>query len=1209
MQLLSAIFTPFDAEFKPYLDRIAQAVQEVKLQIDLAEHQASREMTKLLELDRKEGTRLKRSVFSFQKNATQEYAEAREWRVRNSARQIAKKKAAIRTNFSSIDHVKPWKRAMRARTQNTAEWFKTHANFVAWKEDKAASIFSCCGNLGTGKTVLLSNIVAGLHASRRSRDIISYFLCQPASEETMKARSIVGSIVLQLLESQIEQAKTNSLEELYTQSQSPDATEIMQFLISPLDKNNKYFIIIDGLDDCGNDELLELESALVKLHNQQNENVKILISTSPTLDKKLSKRVELKYRLILKREEIDADIHKYISNELDTYLEDGRLVLGDPALVVKIVDSLQQGSHGMFLWTRLILDEICQQSTDTEIVDALGNLPPKLSDLLDRKLQRISTQHRAKYAMTMLQFSGITKRPLIIEEWREVLTIKPDQISLDRSLLPNDMELIIADCCGLLYVDEEDDSVHLVHHSVQQHLFNCAHAFSDSFVRSDVDFRFGGICLTYLHFSDFQSQLIPSGHKVTVKVDPLNVAMEAVNFPHHTRIRVAQILLRQRKTLQNTNPVDLQKYLCEVMSTDEKPEAMPALHFISYARLYWFYHVATSHNDARQWTRFCQCLEKFHVEIVRPWEERPIKKYSVEVKVHAASIMDSFEWGIRQKHAAFFNYYWTRSGSVCQWRTPSQLRRILKFAIESKQLVFVQLLVRSKGFNEKSILNGGLHSAALSGQVDILCELLAAGADATMNVQTDTIVYSSTALHAAAAQGYTEILEILLAAGHNVSALDGMKRTPIECAAGGGHDHIVRVLIAASSLHAEEHRLAHTRALERAAEAGHIQIVDMLLDAGLAVNGSMYSLSSLLAMMIRGFYNGVYRLLYTGLAFDQHPEQTRRVFHLAVKHGDADLVQALIKNGANLEIMHEDGQSIIYEAVKLGHLQIVKFLVAVGVDLKKRFPHAKTALILACEYGSLATVDLVRFPHDEVNATDDHGYTALIVASQLGKLQIVTYLVNNGAIVNHQTALKFGMHALCAATDNGYLSVVDKLLDAGADANAIIYLQDNSRTSLMISILRGHSDITSKLLAAGADVNLSNNQGKSALYYAALEGDEYLVTRLLAVGARVNIDFEQATTTALHAAIEARSRSIIKRLLAAGAVATIEDEHRLTPMHYALKRGYYDIAKILYSHYDSKLWDAVVSFTKKECSRDAFLWASKMGQASAKYENRAFKGE
>ena len=108
---------------------------------------------------------------------------------------------------------------------------------------------------------------------------------------------------------------------------------------------------------------------------------------------------------------------------------------------------------------------------------------------------------------------------------------------------------------------------------------------------------------------------------------------------------------------------------------------------------------------------------------------------------------------------------------------------------------------------------------------------------------------------------------------------------------------------------------------------------------------------------------------------------------------------------------------------------------------------------------------------DLIDKADNNNQTPLFIASESGKLEYVTLLLENGA--------KTGMMA--------------KWYDDGYRTNqGIIGRPEDPRwydgiTPLMIVILKGHLELVNVLLKYKVDVNLKDEDGKTALDFAAEE--------------------------------------------------------------------------------------------------------------------------
>jgi ankyrin repeat protein len=85
----------------------------------------------------------------------------------------------------------------------------------------------------------------------------------------------------------------------------------------------------------------------------------------------------------------------------------------------------------------------------------------------------------------------------------------------------------------------------------------------------------------------------------------------------------------------------------------------------------------------------------------------------------------------------------------------------------------------------------------------------------------------------------------------------------------------------------------------------------------------------------------------------------------------------------------------------------------------------------AARQGDLKTLGRLLAAGTDINARDQHGQTALMIAAQGGNPDVVTFLVEHGALLNHTA--KFGLSALMLAVIGGHLGVVKTLANAGAD--------------------------------------------------------------------------------------------------------------------------------------------------------------------------------
>jgi hypothetical protein len=128
-----------------------------------------------------------------------------------------------------------------------------------------------------------------------------------------------------------------------------------------------------------------------------------------------------------------------------------------------------------------------------------------------------------------------------------------------------------------------------------------------------------------------------------------------------------------------------------------------------------------------------------------------------------------------------------------------------------------------------------LLSAAISGPIDKIRQLLASGADLEA-----TDVNRMTPVMLAAQHGHADLVRVLIDAGANLHAVGMRQFDLLEAAADGGDAELVRDLLKRGlpvnghwqPLNDELRKLGHDTPLIRAADSGNVEVVRVLLEAG-----------------------------------------------------------------------------------------------------------------------------------------------------------------------------------------------------------------------------------------------------------------------------------------------------------------------------------------------------------------------------------------
>jgi len=175
--------------------------------------------------------------------------------------------------------------------------------------------------------------------------------------------------------------------------------------------------------------------------------------------------------------------------------------------IIVVLSTLLGTDVRRFLWVALQLDEICRQTCDEDIKLVLKDLPKDLAETYSRMLDRITRNQKAKLATKAFTWIATVERPLLLAELQEAMAIKPFAPYSNPERLINDPATILSSCEGLLLL-QEDGEVHFAHRTIRA-VITRRESTSECRVDLDnTDRQVGELCVTYLSFNDFKTQLV-----------------------------------------------------------------------------------------------------------------------------------------------------------------------------------------------------------------------------------------------------------------------------------------------------------------------------------------------------------------------------------------------------------------------------------------------------------------------------------------------------------------------------------------------------------------------------------------------------------------------------------------------------------------------------------------------------------------------------
>jgi ankyrin repeat protein len=228
--------------------------------------------------------------------------------------------------------------------------------------------------------------------------------------------------------------------------------------------------------------------------------------------------------------------------------------------------------------------------------------------------------------------------------------------------------------------------------------------------------------------------------------------------------------------------------------------------------------------------------------------------------------------------------------------------------------------------------------------------------------------------------------------------------------------------------------------------------------------------------------------------------------HHAISNGDTKDVIKLLEYSQYIPIVDGRHRTALALASKYGYSEIVQILLRAGADVNEKDVNGFTALMLSAYSGHADVVKILLEAGADVNVRDIYGDTPLIEAAMSGNMETVTIFLDAGADIDAFNAKNAdGSTPLMRAARSSNIDGVKLLLQLGADVDArdddgntallymITHLRNCSSTeefrygtprSVMESYDQDLSAVVRELIANGADVNTTNNDGETALIIA-----------------------------------------------------------------------------------------------------------------------------
>ena len=351
-----------------------------------------------------------------------------------------------------------------SRLAGSCEWLIRKESFQEWRDTANVQFYWISAKPATGKTILSGKVVH--HLQDLDRDLAFFFFDFRNHVQTtiscflLSMASQIAHMHMEILQTVLDICDNGD------QLRNADYRTIWRKLfmegILRIEFSRRQYWVIDALDECKNGS--DLVPLLLRAMEMRS-NIHILLTSRDRFEshqQSIHPQVNVVQKEILE-DDTKSDIALYLDARIDQLPVFGEADQRD------MVSMIMEKSAGCFLWVSLILQELRQAHTSSEIRQILEDVPSDMNALYSRILDSMSKAPAYGKVLTraILIWAVCSSRPLTTDELYRAL-----QIDIRDKV--NNIKASIQSRCGqLVYVDAQS-RVQMLHQTARDFLLRAS---------------------------------------------------------------------------------------------------------------------------------------------------------------------------------------------------------------------------------------------------------------------------------------------------------------------------------------------------------------------------------------------------------------------------------------------------------------------------------------------------------------------------------------------------------------------------------------------------------------------------------------------------------------------------------------------------------------------------------------------------------------
>ncbi|XP_046550136.1 serine/threonine-protein phosphatase 6 regulatory ankyrin repeat subunit B-like [Haliotis rubra] len=449
-----------------------------------------------------------------------------------------------------------------------------------------------------------------------------------------------------------------------------------------------------------------------------------------------------------------------------------------------------------------------------------------------------------------------------------------------------------------------------------------------------------------------------------------------------------------------------------------------------------------------------------------------------------------------------------------------------------------------------------LHDACRNGDLGRVKRILSRG---LVDVNSRDEKHRKTPLMVAAQEGHRRLFAFIVIKGANVSHIDQYGDNVLHLACRGGHMGMVKDVVTQYMIDINCKGMYGSTPLLQTVYCGHRDVLKFLVSNGAKLSHVDDYGENILHWACRGGHVGVVKDILTQYSVDINSRENHGETPLmkAASGGHRNVLEFLVRLGANISCVDDDGDNILHHASVGGHAKTVQHILSQDImDINSRGKYRRTPLMGAAYYGHRKVVDLLVSKGGLTQLVDDYGYNILHLAASGGQVEMAKHILTQN-IVDINSRTNTGATPLMKAAYKGHKDVFGFLVNKRANVS---HVDDDGDNILHHASIGGHADMVQHVISEGlVDINSRGKYRRTPLMRATYFGHRKVFDLLVSEGGLTQL-VDDYGNNILHLAASGGQVEMAKHILTQNIVdINSRTNTGTTPLMKAAYKGHKDV--------------------------------------------------